>query len=275
MEQHYPSSSSEFSSLLEEHARTLRHLSTMTSSATMEPESTWDSPTTTELSPYTHSNGYDLPEGNDGLFLLSGLDMAPTLTQSWTADQIQRKWPQGGLFRHYISRHYPNACGYEYLKDTSAGFVEVNVGAYIPRTLRTIQDEFLYSQAVWAAASETMFLLRDQLSVIARNLPITRVVGFAIGSFQAISPINRYRSQFQTAALRTIVECLEKSQNVSSGSIECFMQDPMLTELDIDFLATLGIEAINDPGGFLAVDANTLVYATGADDFIYSKLSQA
>lgn len=49
----------------------------------------------------------------------------------------------------------------------------------------------------------------------------------------------------------------------------------MLTELDVEFLATLGIEAINDPGGFVAVDANTLVYATRAYDFIYRKLSQA
>ncbi len=53
------------------------------------------------------------------------------------------------------------------------------------------------------------------------------------------------------------------------------MQDPTLTEVDIEFLATLGIEAVNDPGGFVAVDSNTLVYATGAYDFIYSKLSQA
>ncbi len=86
----------------------------------------------------------------------------------------------------------------------------MNVGAYIPRTLRTISDEFIYLQAVWAARDTTV-LLRDQLSVIATNLPITRVVGFAIGSFQDISPINRYRSQFQTAALRTIVECLGKA----------------------------------------------------------------
>lgn len=49
----------------------------------------------------------------------------------------------------------------------------------------------------------------------------------------------------------------------------------MLTELDAEFLATLGIEAINDPEGFLAVDETTLVYATRAYDFIYQKLSQA
>ncbi len=72
----------------------------MTSSATTEQASFWDSPASVELGCCTHSNGYDLQEVENGLFLVSGLDMGPALLRSWTRDQIQKEWPNGGLFRY-------------------------------------------------------------------------------------------------------------------------------------------------------------------------------
>ncbi|KAL8921971.1 MAG: hypothetical protein Q9208_005425 [Pyrenodesmia sp. 3 TL-2023] len=258
----YYSPDSEASSSPEQYSWTSEHMWTPESSATM------------ELSGQTHSNGYDLQEVEDGVFIVSGGELAPTRIPSWTADQIRKEWPNGQLFRHYVSRRYSNARGYEYVKDTSLGLLEVDVGAYIQRTLKVIQNEFLYFQALWAA-SEAMVLLKNRVSAIARNRPISKVVGFAIGSFQDIVLANRHRSQLQLAALFTVLECLEDNRDASLSDIRCFMQDPMLTELDVEFLNTLGIEAVNDPEAFLAVDETTLVYAPCAYDFVYRKLSQS
>ncbi|KAL8758537.1 MAG: hypothetical protein Q9184_003890 [Pyrenodesmia sp. 2 TL-2023] len=250
----YYSPDSEASSSPEKHAWISEHLPTSASSATSEPASSRDFSATVELSGHTHSNGYDLQEVEDGVLIVSGNGLARKRISSWTADQIRKEWPNGQLFRHYVSRRYSNAHGYEHVENTSLGLLEVNVGAYTARTLRGIQHEFLYFQAIWAA-SEAMTLLGKRVSAIVENHHVDKVVGFAIGSFQDI--------------------CLEDSRDASLPNIRCFMQDPMLIELDVEFLATLGIEAINDPEGFIAVDETTLVYATRAYDFIYRKLSQA
>ena len=50
-----------------------------------------------------------------------------------------------------------------------------------------------------------------------------------------------------------------RNRGMAAEDIRCYAQDPAYDAVDCEFLASIGITVVDDPKGFLEVDANTLV----------------
>ena len=51
-------------------------------------------------------------------------------------------------------------------------------------------------------------------------------------------------------------------------------QDPVYTDLDKDFLSSIGVEAVDHPEAFLNGDETTLVYGLSGYTFFYNLISR-
>lgn len=81
--------------------------------------------------------------------------------------------------------------------------------AWVQRTLEDIGKAFAACQHEWETSSAKT-LLEDQIARITKDTHITKVVTFALGSFQEVYHIQRYRSNIQLAALITMLECISE-----------------------------------------------------------------
>ncbi|KAL8838728.1 MAG: hypothetical protein Q9170_002030 [Blastenia crenularia] len=217
-----------------------------------------------------HSNGYQLQEVEDGWYRVTGRDVCTRLKGPTAEELSEGKSDDEVVTRPYVSRRYFNTRDDEPISDISEGQLGISYFIYINSTLPDIQSEFQRFNAMWQA-SEACKKLQDQMSSIAKSLHIQKVVCFAIGTFQDGSPTDRCRAHLQLAALLTIKAAFDIS---TSSSMQCFMQDPVLTTLDSEFLLSQGFQTIHDPDGFSIMDGNTLVYLMNAYDFIYRKISE-
>ena len=66
----------------------------------------------------------------------------------------------------------------------------------------------------------------------------------------------------QHASVETMAEVLKEK---GGCEITCFAQDPAYSDVDKEFLKSIGITPVNDPKGFLEVDSKTLVFSASPD----------
>ena len=99
--------------------------------------------------------------------------------------------------------------------------------------------------------------LKSSLSAIMDSTPITKIVGFACGSFsEDADHRGPDRSLYQHMMILSLKKFL---------SIECFVQDPIYTETEKKILEDLGITVLENPLGFLEVDQSTIVVSFAPD----------
>ncbi|KAL9066406.1 MAG: hypothetical protein Q9157_007151 [Trypethelium eluteriae] len=115
-------------------------------------------------------------------------------------------------------------------------------------------------QDVWQK-SEAYRSLKQHLMTAHLDTTISKVVCFALGppSYKGEKEQEEYqlgRSHSQYAAALTIAKIFEDRFGSSVG---CFAQDPIYSERDKAFLRSIGFTPLDDPKGFLKVDAQTLV----------------
>jgi hypothetical protein len=99
--------------------------------------------------------------------------------------------------------------------------------------------------------------------------PVRKIVAFGLGTLTGLEDeFHSARALAQHAALGSMVEVLGKrraqhnnpSPNTTSN-IRVYVQDPAYTDVDIALLHSIGITPLDDPKGFLEIDAETLVFS--------------
>jgi hypothetical protein len=124
-----------------------------------------------------------------------------------------------------------------------------------PYTFAEVEADFRVYERKWLR-SIPYTTLRKQLSSSVAPLDINKIVAFGLGSLRCGEYASR--SHTQHAALLTMASIIEK---VTGQNVQCFTQDPAYNEVDQEFLRNQRITVLNDPHGFLKIDANTLVFS--------------
>lgn len=184
-----------------------------------------------------------------------------------TKDQIRQQHPSYAaadfiLYHLDVSHDGPQSREKLSLEEYN---VAVFYSGYVNRTLQEMSNEFRSHQKTWEN-SQACTLLKAQMSILMEECPVENIIAFGIGSLQDVHDNSRRTSHLQTAALLTVVECVQQAhqqQQQQTGSkeqqrIKCLAQEPQYTSLDKEFLLTLGIIAVDDPVGFLSISEKSL-----------------
>lgn len=122
-------------------------------------------------------------------------------------------------------------------------------------------DLFRTSYAAWedsAAWAE----IRATLRSLRLPCRITKVIGIANGTF-AITPSDPEgyaRSAVQHALLLTVKKALQ-ADGMAEDEVACYVQDPAYTAADRAVLREYEMQVVEDPEGFLLMDAATVVFS--------------
>ncbi|KUJ09497.1 uncharacterized protein LY89DRAFT_657898 [Mollisia scopiformis] len=139
------------------------------------------------------------------------------------------------------------------------GDFEVNGVSYINRTLDEMRADFEHWKKAWEE-SDACGALREKLE----GMKIENAVVLGLGSLQSSRREGRRASATQLAALQTVLGALD---------LPVVLQDPQYTELDKEFLTSLGYKVVDDPGAFAAVGTGSLVYAIHCYGPVYQSFS--
>ncbi|KAJ0416955.1 hypothetical protein BJY00DRAFT_303772 [Aspergillus carlsbadensis] len=165
------------------------------------------------------------------------------------------------------------------LRDTSPISICYTSSAEYPEApLPEVQAAFAASKRKWEA-SETCAALKMHLTQLERKMarPVRKIVAFGLGTLTGLeNEFHSSRALAQHAALGSMVDVLAKRRLQSSpnqtptpndttsstnAGIKVYVQDPAYTDVDISLLHSLGITPLDDPKGFLEIDAETLVFS--------------
>lgn len=136
------------------------------------------------------------------------------------------------------------------------------------RSVAEVQQSFSDYQRVWLQSSTCESLVASfQEATI--SVPITKIIGFGLGRIDVPDMLtdtdNEHgarRCNVQHAAMLTLAaECRRAQSTAESPAPEilCYVQDPAYTDVEKEVLTSNGLIPVDDPKGFLEIDANTLV----------------
>ncbi|KAH6973177.1 hypothetical protein BKA56DRAFT_593403 [Ilyonectria sp. MPI-CAGE-AT-0026] len=91
---------------------------------------------------------------------------------------------------------------------------------------------------------------------MARGRPSARAMSSSL-PFSSSSR-NSVRAQFPGTLIQD--SDMLRVENITGGKIECIFQDPVFTQSDKDFLASLGHQVVETPAACGMIDANSLLY---------------
>lgn len=94
---------------------------------------------------------------------------------------------------------------------------------------------------------------------------VSKCVIFGSGSFSAAILGREDVSFYQIAAFKSVIDLIEQVQGHRPG---CYAQEPYYTELDVEFLAALGISVVEHPQGFDFVDNTSFAYSPCAERWV-------
>ncbi|RDL35203.1 uncharacterized protein BP5553_07134 [Venustampulla echinocandica] len=121
--------------------------------------------------------------------------------------------------------------------------------------LSEVTSAFGQARQAWQK-SDACRSLKQHLATATFSVSINKIVCFGLGSLTGTDKPHPSRSNTQHAAVETMAEVLKER---SGRSIHCYAQEPEYNAVDKEFLETIKITPVDDPKGFLEVDANTLV----------------
>lgn len=145
------------------------------------------------------------------------------------------------------------------------GDFELNGVSYINRTLEEMADEFSHFKRAW----EERPACQDLKSKLQDLKTVENVVILGLGSLQTSRREGRRASATQLAALQTILDVLSPEKALSVT-----IQDPQYTEIDKEFLRSLGYEVVDDPEAFKSITTGSLVYAIHCYGPVYKSISE-
>ncbi|KAL8962943.1 MAG: hypothetical protein Q9193_000736 [Seirophora villosa] len=154
----------------------------------------------------------------------------------------------------------------------SEGPALVATTSHAKRTLQEIENEFEQHRQEWER-SEAMAALKDTMAIIVKENRFENVISFGLGSLQEVSRSGRRCSQLQTAAMLTVIECINDGRD-GTDLVRCFSQDPEYSDLDKQVLRIHGIEAVDDPQGFSLIGNNSICCEWSGYKFITRIVSE-
>jgi len=139
-------------------------------------------------------------------------------------------------------------------------------------SLEKMQARYRILEAKWLA-SPSYAALRTALSkervVQGQQRPLKNCVIFGSGSFSAANLGREDVSFYQLAAFKSAIDLIEQVQ----GHLpDAHAQEPYYTELDVEFLGTLGISTVSHPGGFELIDEHAFAYSPCAERWVELQL---
>lgn len=146
------------------------------------------------------------------------------------------------------------------------GDFEIDGVSYINRTLEELTTDYEYWRKQWeesAACAE----LKQVISEGEGRRNVDNVVVLGLGSLQSSRREGRRASATQLAALQTMLPLL-------GSNLPVVLQDPQFTDLDKEFLASLGYTVVADPEAFDVVKEGSLVYAIHCYAKVYKAVSE-
>lgn len=127
--------------------------------------------------------------------------------------------------------------------------------------LEEVRKAFELSLRTWQT-SEDCRRVEATFRTIRLSGSVSRIVALGNGT---ISIDNSQRSALQHALILTIRDGLQSLQAGSGVRIQCFVQDPMYTEIDKTILQEVGITVLEDPRALLGVSDESVVLSFGPD----------
>ncbi|EED17520.1 conserved hypothetical protein [Talaromyces stipitatus ATCC 10500] len=153
-------------------------------------------------------------------------------------------------------------------------------------TLPELRKQFTAHQGTWESSQTWQqlkhSLSKDILDQTNTQLRINNIVCIGLGSpsgfVQGGWVDRRSVALYQLASLVSIATSLkqhqknhktpkneEQEEDDDEKEIEIIAQDPVFNTLDVELLSSLGIEVVNTPEGFNAVNERTFLFAPGAE----------
>ncbi|GLA65184.1 hypothetical protein AtubIFM55763_008075 [Aspergillus tubingensis] len=160
----------------------------------------------------------------------------------------------------YLPYNHIEIGHYKYLRDMRTKELYLNSSVEsVPDASKLLQE----SRQIWENTKECQEL---QVKLMSRKtVPISKIVGIALGSFATVYPDFQDRSAFQHALLLTLRDIFCKMHKVSQDAIPCFAQDPVCMKNDLVAAGEHGIKIVEDPDAFLEVDESTVVVTVAPD----------
>ncbi|KAI4087394.1 MAG: hypothetical protein LQ344_006832 [Seirophora lacunosa] len=155
----------------------------------------------------------------------------------------------------------------------SEGPALVAITQHAKRTLQEIENEFEQHRQEWER-SEAMAALKDTMAIIVKEHHFENVISFGLGSLQSVAESERRCSQLETAAMLTVMECINDGRD-GTDLVRCFSQDPEYSDLDKQVLRSHGIEPVDDPQGFSLIGKNSMCCEWSGYKFVTTTLSEA
>ncbi|KKK23058.1 hypothetical protein ARAM_004828 [Aspergillus rambellii] len=148
------------------------------------------------------------------------------------------------------------------LRDNAPVSICYTSSAEFPKSpAEDVRQAFKTSLVAWKA-SETCKTLERHMSTLSFSTPINKIIGFGLGTLSVLEhDYHSTRSHAQHAAIGSMVETLTRRGINGDQEIKCYAQDPAYNDVDQDLLRSLGIVPLDDPKGFLEIDASTLVFS--------------
>lgn len=150
-----------------------------------------------------------------------------------------------------------------------SGDYEINGVIYIHRTLEDVKSEFLMWQKQWEESPSCKELeekIRNNRVHSFHGIDNAIVLG--LGSLLSARRDARRCSATQLAALLSLVQFLQ------CDGIPIFVQDPQYTDVDTQFLTTLGLIVVKDPEAFQMLSKHSLVFAVHCYRDLYCAVAQ-
>lgn len=156
-----------------------------------------------------------------------------------------------------------------------AGDFEIDGVSYINRTLEEMKADFSHWKQAWegSEACTTLKQKLEEMEITGMGMGIEGIenaVVLGLGSLQSSRREGRRASATQLAALQTITT----TTTTNSRALQVVLQDPQYTELDRDFLSSLGYKVVNDPEAFSEIRSGSLVFAIHCYGPVYKGISE-
>lgn len=147
------------------------------------------------------------------------------------------------------------------------GDFEINGVSYINRTLEELKADYEYWRKAWEESDAHKDLVEKIEVGKEGKRSVDNVVLLGLGSLQSSRREGRRSSATQLAALQTIIQTL-------GGDMKLVAQDPQFTDLDKEFLTSLGYTVVEDPEAFKSIEEGSMVYAIHCYARVYKAVSE-
>ncbi|KAH8594136.1 hypothetical protein B0O99DRAFT_189157 [Bisporella sp. PMI_857] len=135
--------------------------------------------------------------------------------------------------------------------------------SYVTRTLGETEHDLWYFTKMWQDDSASI-----KLGTVLPSADIKNIVCLGLGSLQNARREGRRDTWYQLCALRSILELYEGKDK----KLEVILQDPVFSDLDKQFLTSLGYTVVDDPAAFQHVTGDSLVYAIHCYNDVFKQI---